>query len=52
VGNAEDPNLPPKPDKKKITKVKVMYASKNMDKGLREDDSNPDLAAQNDEANR
>jgi len=50
VGKADDDlKLPPKPEKKKPTKVKIMYASKNMDKGLRVNDSNPDLASRNDE---
>lgn len=49
VGNPEENlNLPPKAEKKP-TKVKIMYASKNMDKGLGENDSNTDLAARNDE---
>ena len=40
VGKADDDlKLPPKPEKKKPTKVKIMYASKNMDKGLRVNDS-------------
>ena len=51
VGNVEEnAGLPPKPEAKKPTQVKVMYPSKNYAQGLKEGDSNPDLASHKEEA--